>query len=540
MQHFSLYLEDHRSLSSSRVVRFQWILWLALALFCLGLHGNALGQSVSLWFTHDKPKPQIAEALQILSQAGLEGLRPEDYDPQTLEAQIKQLSGLSGNARTTAQTQFERALTTTMLHYMQDLQQGRIQPRQIHENFHAPHHQQPDLRTYLQQAIDQRKLDASIQSLAPTFPLYPALKKALARYKGLSSHPAWKHALPSAKQNKIEPGSPYEGNDQLQARLIALGDLPANTPPPGTLYQGKLVDGIKAFQTRHGLQPDGIIGRGTMEQLQVTPAARANQIALSMERLRWTPLQHGSKVIVVNIPAFMLHAYQNRPDGSIDIQVEMKVIIGKALNTQTPLFDEDMKMIEFSPYWNIPPSIARQETIPAIRRDPSYFQKQQLEFVDSQGNVFNTVSQARLDAVLAGTMRIRQRPGPHNALGDIKFIFPNNDHIYMHHTPAVQLFHRSRRDFSHGCIRLEEPVALAKFVLADDPAWTEPRIRSAMDSGKSNTIRLKQPIPVVIAYSTAMVRNGKVFFYSDIYGHDKLLSVALDQRSRAWTASKPQ
>ena len=510
-----------------------------MVVFCLGLNGNAFAQASNLWFHHNKPKPLVTEALQILNQAGVEGLRPEDYEASSLDTQFKQLSMLSGQAKTTAQTRFERALTTSMLRYMQDLQQGRIQPRQIHEHFDAPSHEKLDLPAHLQQAIHADKLTSSIQSLAPTFPLYPALKKALVRYKGLSDHPAWKHPLPPIKHNKLEPGSPYEGSAQLQARLIALGDLPSQAPGPGPIYQGKLAEGVKAFQARHGLQSDGIIGRGTMEQLQVTPAARAKQIALSMERLRWTPLQHGSKMIVVNIPAFMLHAFQNQPDGSIDIQVEMKVIIGKALNTQTPLFDEAMRMIEFSPYWNIPPSIARQETIPAIRRDASYFQKQQLEFVDSQGNVFTSVTQGRLDAVLAGTMRIRQRPGPHNALGDIKFIFPNNDHIYMHHTPAVQLFHRSRRDFSHGCIRLEEPVALAKFVLADDPAWTESRIRSAMESGKSNTIRLKQPIPVVIAYSTAMVRNGKVFFYSDIYGHDNLLSIALDQRSRALAAAKP-
>ena len=531
--------ENQRSLSSSHVERFKWIVWLAIAMLGIGLDVNAYAQSISLWFDHDKPKPQVAEALHLLQQAGIEGLRTEDYEPSSLEKQLKQLSELSGHAKTTAQTQFERTLTASMLRYMQDLQQGRIQPRQIHEHFDAPKHQTRDLPAYLKQGIEQGKLTASIQSLAPTFPLYPALKKALKQYQGLSDHFAWKHPLPPLNNHKIEPGSPYSGNAQLQARLIALGDLPANAPDPGPIYQGKLVEGIKAFQIRHGLQPDGVIGRNTMEQLQVTPRSRARQIALSMERLRWTPLQHGSKMIVVNLPAFMLHAYQNHPDSSIDIQVEMKVIIGKALNTQTPLFDEDMKMIEFSPYWNIPPSIARKETIPAIRRDASYFQKQQLEFVDSQGNVFTSVSQARLDAVLAGTMRIRQRPGPHNALGDIKFIFPNNDHIYMHHTPAVQLFHRSRRDFSHGCIRLEEPVALAKFVLADDPAWTESQIRSAMENGKSSTIRLKQPIPVVIAYSTAMVKHGKVFFYSDIYGHDKLLSVALDQRSRSLPAAKP-
>ncbi len=519
------------------------LLWLAryfmMLMMCAFAHQSvAVSQTNWFWFEHDKPKPQVTEALGILSRADQDGLHAQDYLAQSLNDRLNQLMLKPSDERTAAKRDFERDLTTAMLRYMQDLHRGRVQPRQIHEHFDAPRHQQIDLDQYLKQAVTQNRLSASIQALAPAFPLYPALKKALVTYRALAGHPAWKQPLPPLKSKKLDPGNPYEGTAQLQARLIALGDMPAHAHAPGLSYQGALVEGVKAFQARHGLEADGVIGRATMEQLQVTPAERARQIALSMERLRWTPLQHGNKMIVVNIPAFMLHAYQNRPDGSIDVQVEMKVIIGKALNTRTPLFDEDMRMIEFSPYWNIPPSIARQETIPAIKRDPAYFQRQQLEFVDSQGNVYTSVTDARLDAVLAGTMRIRQRPGPHNALGDIKFIFPNNEHIYMHHTPAVQLFHRTRRDFSHGCIRLEEPVALAKFVLADDPAWSESRIRAAMDSGKSNTIRLKQPIPVVIAYSTAMVKHGKVFFYPDIYGHDKLLSVALDQRSRALATLK--
>jgi murein L,D-transpeptidase YcbB/YkuD len=248
-----------------------------------------------------------------------------------------------------------------------------------------------------------------------------------------------------------------------------------------------------------------------------------------MERLRWTPLQQGDRLIVVNIPGFMLYAYETDAQGALDIQVEMRVVIGRSLNQRTPIFDEDMQFIEFSPYWNIPISIARSETLPAIERNPDYLAKQGMEFVDRQGNVSHAVTAQKLQAVRNGELRIRQRPGPNNALGDIKFIFPNNQNIFMHHTPATQLFSLSRRDFSHGCIRLEDPVALAMFVLKDEPQWTQERIREAMTAGTSRTIKLRSPVPVLIGYSTVIARDGRVYFYPDIYGHDQRLDQALSK-----------
>lgn len=184
------------------------------------------------------------------------------------------------------------------------------------------------------------------------------------------------------------------------------------------------------------------------------------------------------------------------------------IIVGKALDTRTPLFDEDMRYIEFSPYWNVPRSIATKELVPQLRDDPAHFTDQGLEFVTDARAAVQTLTPAHLDAVMQGSWRIRQRPGPKNALGDIKFIFPNNANIYLHHTPAIGLFDRARRDLSHGCIRIEDPVALARFVLQDDPLWTEESIRAAMQAGKSSMIGLQQPLPVLIAYSTVVVQGG--------------------------------
>jgi murein L,D-transpeptidase YcbB/YkuD len=289
---------------------------------------------------------------------------------------------------------------------------------------------------------------------------------------------------------------------------------------------------VAAFQRRHGLNPDQVIGPQTLAQLQVTPAARVRQIELALERLRWTPLMQAPRMVVINIPEFVLRAYEVR-DGGIEVIEKMKVIVGKAVDTRTPVFAEDMRYIEFGPYWNVPASIARAEIVPKVRQAPGYFAQQGFEFVARDGKVSNTLSAAQLDAVLAGQLRIRQRPGPQNALGDIKFVFPNSDSIYLHDTPSTRLFGHDRRDFSHGCIRVEEPVALAKFVLQDMPEWTEERIRDAMGRGRSATLRLATPVRVLITYITTVVKDGRVHFFEDIYGQDKRLDAALQRRAQA-------
>jgi murein L,D-transpeptidase YcbB/YkuD len=240
----------------------------------------------------------------------------------------------------------------------------------------------------------------------------------------------------------------------------------------------------------------------------------------------------GPRRIVVNLPEFVLRAYEVDPNGRIQVREQMKVIVGRALDTRTPQFDEAMRFVEFSPYWNVPDSIARKELVPKLRRDPGYYSRQGFEFVDRAGRVVDGLTTDRLDAVLAGTLRLRQRPGDRNALGDIKFVFPNRDSIFLHHTPATALFARDRRDLSHGCIRVEHPVALARFVLQDEPGWTEARIRAAMAAGTPTTQALSRPLTVLITYGTALVLGGRLHFFDDVYGHDRVLEAALRQRVR--------
>jgi L,D-transpeptidase YcbB len=262
----------------------------------------------------------------------------------------------------------------------------------------------------------------------------------------------------------------------------------------------------------------------------VSPAARVRQIELGLERLRWTPLLQAQRMIVVNIPEFVLRAYEVR-DERIVVGEEMKIIVGKALDTRTPLFDAELQLIEFSPYWNVPPSIARGEIVPKLRRDPGYFEREGFEFLDPGGRVDAALSAANLDALYAGRLRIRQRPGERNALGAIKFVFPNDAHIFLHHTPSVGLFAHERRDFSHGCIRVERPVELAQFVLQDMPEWTRERIVQAMARGESTTLRVATPVRVLIAYGTVLVKQGRVHFFEDIYGQDRKLDAALRQNA---------
>lgn len=496
------------------------------------------------WFEAQRPAAQAVQATELLRQAFTYGLDPADYQAQELTRAV-QSAKESGNWDVNARRRLDAALTGAMQRYLSDLQSGRVTPEQVQAAFAPRQRPQTDVSVILRQAVASGQLAQAVQTMARHIPTAQPLRDALQQYRDLAGMPQWLTPLPAPAGGKLVAGQAYPGLDVLVQRLQALGDLAAEppapvvstdarvaAPPAQPLFAGSLVEAVRTFQHRHGLEPDGVIGRMTLAQLNVTPAQRVRQIELTLERLRWTPLMQGRRMVVVNVPEFMLRAYTVRPDG-VDIALEMKIIVGKALDTRTPLFDEDMLRIEFSPYWNIPRSITVNETLPRLREDPAYFEQQGLEFVTSERTVVNTLSEANLEAVEHGGWRIRQRPGPKNALGDIKFILPNDGSIYLHHTPAPSLFARERRDFSHGCIRVEAPVALAQFVLQEEPQWTEERIRSAMDSGKSRTFNLREPLPVLIAYDTVVVKHGAIYFYDDLYGHDRLLDKALRARSAA-------
>ena len=481
------------------------------------------------------------EIVARLAAAADDGLDAADYGAQRLRAALDRQAAAPGDA--TAAARLDDALAAALLRYLRDLRQGRIDPRALHQAYTGTAAVAFDAVAATERALAAGSLAGALREALPPVPMYGALRAALARCRELRDHPGWQQGLPPLPKAsrrgapaKLEPGQPWAGVPLLAQRLAAWGDLaapPAAQPEAAPVaYDGPLVDALRAFQRRHGLLDDGVLGRATLAELEVAPAQRARQIELTMERLRWTPLMQAPRMIVVNLPEFVLRAYEVQPDGRVTVRAQMKVIVGRALDTRTPQFDETLRFVEFSPYWNVPPSIARKELVPRLRRDPGHFAREGFEFVDGAGQVSTALSAARLDAVMAGALRIRQRPGPRNALGDIKFVFPNRDNIYLHHTPATALFERDRRDFSHGCIRVEKPVELARFVLQDEPGWSEARIREAMASGTSSTLRLAQPLRVLITYATALVLGGRLHFAADLYGHDRLLDAALQQRRR--------
>ncbi len=512
----------------------RWLVggWLALSLVATTAAAQPQDTQIPLWFDAERPSAQAQQAVQILLSAADEGLEPHHYQAADLTQAVTQAS--TGPALAPAgQASLDAALTRAMQHYLNDLSRGRVNPVQINANFSPPSAPAADVATWLRVAVREQRLRQAVEQLATQAPMAGPLRQVLARYRALGQHPAWQVPLAPLPGRKLDAGQPYAGLPLLAQRLQALGDLEAGAQVPARL-EGVLIPALMHFQERHGLTPDGVLGPKTMQQLNIVPGQRAEQIALTMERLRWTPLRQAARMVVVNVPEFLLRAYEVQ-NGHIQVKLTMKVIVGKALDTRTPLFDEEMRFIELSPFWNIPLSIARHETVPRLRADPGYLARQGMEFVTASGQVVTAMAPGHLDAVLSGAWRIRQRPGPQNALGDIKFVFPNNDNIYLHHTPSPGLFERDRRDFSHGCIRVQDPVALAKFMLQDEAAWPEERIRAAMAGGESSSLRLEKPVTVLIAYSTVVAKAGRVFFYPDLYGHDRLLAKALRQHAAGLT-----
>lgn len=478
-----------------------------------------------VWLTDGRPNAMAKQAVAQLQAASEDGLNPAHYLAPEFSQTLSRLSTATVPDPILA-VAFSTRLTAAMTQYLHDLALGRVSASDVQHRFDGGVPRDFDASAQLQQALSRGDLSIAVEQARPSFPLYQALRQALLRYQALADDPAWQTALPMPAGRKLEQGQPYTGLGMLQARLLAMGDLQAPYEPSG-VFDATLVAALKTFQERHGLTVDGILGPQTLAALNVTPVARAEQIALSMERMRWTPLARGDRVIAVNIPGFMLYAYEIDQAGQVSLALEMRVVVGQ-INRRTPVFDEDMRYIEFSPYWNIPYSIARRDTIPALRADPDYLYRQQMEFVDASGRVSTTVTPEVLQAVLNGDLRIRQRPGPKNALGSIKFILPNDQNIFLHHTPSTQLFECERRAFSSGCVRVEKPLALAMFALGDDPDWPEDAVWQAMHAGESKTVRLRKPVPVIIAYSTVIAKDGVVRFYPDLYGHDVTLRKALD------------
>jgi murein L,D-transpeptidase YcbB/YkuD len=486
----------------------------------------APAQYAPAW-THDgHPDPILAVALDELRAAPDRGLDPSDYDVDRLTSEAARTDA-DGDGEHLAR--FDVAVTTALLRYMSDLNLGRVRVDET-DTALAERLKRFDAVELLRAGLIGNQLPQMIAGVESDFPFYARLKSLLPRYRELAGRALPELPPPSGKARKVAPGDRYAGTLGLRERLWAFGDLTDPTLGPPKRYAEPLVSAVKAFQARHGLDPDGVLGTATLAALNVPPARRLRQIELSLERLRWLPSVPHGRYLAVNVPAFRLMVF----DGAEPPAFAMRVIAGKAEDTPTPAFVGELKYIEFNPYWNVPPSIATGEILPKLARHPGYLAANDMEIVSAThaGSGPIRAEAAALAAVASGRLRIRQRPGPKNPLGPIKFALPNTENIYLHSTPSPNLFQRARRDFSHGCIRVEDPVVLAQFLLRDQPDWTRDAIEEAMaPGGKNRFVKLTTPVPVAIFYSTVMVgESGEALFLPDVYGWDDDLESALAAR----------
>jgi murein L,D-transpeptidase YcbB/YkuD len=325
---------------------------------------------------------------------------------------------------------------------------------------------------------------------------YKALKDQLKKYVDIAKNGGWPKITAGKKKFKKGVASPEIS--VIKKRLEITGDMPAGDT--SQRFNDTLETAIKNFQQRHGYKPTGIISDSLIKEMNVPAQQRVEQILMNMDRMRWLTNEPSGNLIVVNIPEFVLHVYEGKQKA-----FDMDVVVGKE-GHNTMMFNGDLNQVVFCPYWNVPSSIVTQEILPAIEKHPDYLAKQDMETVGNDED---------------GVPKIRQRPGPKNALGKVKFLFPNSFNIYLHDTPVKSLFEKDKRAYSHGCIRVREPEKLAQYVLRNQPEWTPEKINEAMNSGQEKFVKVKDPIPVLITYYTAWVdENGQMNFREDIYGHD--------------------
>jgi murein L,D-transpeptidase YcbB/YkuD len=464
-----------------------------------------------VWMDGSAPN-QRAKGLQAaLKETVADGLNPASYDfkPEgPLQVHEKSWNPLKKGAVPPAQVaDAEVRYTASFLKLAAELLVGRVDPARVDPNWFGQYRLVAPERM-LERVAETGRVRATLNGLVPHHPQYDALRAAMQRYRDIAAHGGWPTGFTAGNLTPQKLAA-------LRQRLAAEGDLPsapaAATPAaaPAT-FDATLREGLKRFEQRHGLVPDARLDAAAVRELNVPVEQRIHEVELNLERWRWLPESLGDKHILVNIPSFWLQGIEN---GKPTIQ--MRVVIGKVENP-TPIFSDSMTTVVFSPYWNVPPKIAKNEILPALQRDPGYLARNNMEVVRGS----QVVSPWSVDWD-AGGFTVRQRPGGKNALGGVKFVFPNNFDVYLHDTPADALFNANDRTFSHGCVRVEKPFELAQWVLAGQKDWTPERIETAMHQGREQHVALKRPIPVYLVYATAWVEaDGRVSFRDDVYGHD--------------------
>lgn len=476
-----------------------------------------------VWDQKDGYDEIARAAIVALRASGERGLQA-DYDVPLLDSLAEARSDRDPFRR----AERDLLLTLAILRYLRDLRDGRVAVTPFgHLKTEVPIPTDVGLLT---RAAGGTPVETLAREVEPHLAQYRNLLGQLTKYQSLAD--TFRFGRLAAGTPR--PGRPFAGVAELRRRLVAFGDLSADAPEGvAGEYDSTLVAGVRRFQVRHALAPDGVLGAGTRRALGVTPAQRVRQLVLALERLRWLPPMDAGRLLVVNIPAFELFAFDSVGGSEVPV-LRMPVVIGSAFDHRTPVMLQPLHTVEFRPFWNVPRSIVREELLPLIAADSLYLRKQRMQVVGARDTVLGDSVTPRLARGLAaGRYRVRQLPGPWNALGRTKISFPNDHDVYLHGTPDLAAFRRARRDVSHGCIRLRDPAEVSEWLLQGS-GWGRFEIQSAM-TGSRDTVRagIDRPAWVLLYYSTAAATpEGEAYFYADIYGQDRPLMAALLARVR--------
>ncbi len=485
---------------------------------CLAVIYHKKGLS-PLWVTASGPGSRAMIILDTLGKAYEEGLDPADYG-------VEMMTRLWHSLEPESLARLDTLITFNLIKYIHDVSRGQIKLRYIEPLLFAEAGDVDfDPLATVDKALAVTDLAAYLASLPPAHHHYTNLKKALKIYRDLALKGGWE-TIPPGKI--IRPGDSDHRIPAIVKRLAVTGDLEPPVEGESMVYGADLVFSVKKFQSRHGLNPDGVVGPITLKTLNVPVHKAIRQIMINMARWRWQEHFLGEKYILVNIAGFDLSGFENG-----ELKIHFPVIVG-ALQHQTPVFSDRVMYIDFNPYWNITPSIARKEELPGLRKDPYHLVKRHIRLFSSWKSDAVELDSTTMNwmNITPGKMagfKLRQDPGPWNALGRVKFIFPNKYDVYMHDTPSQNLFKHNKRDFSHGCIRVSDPPGLALFILSNGPGgWTREKIQAILNSRKRTVIRPDVSVPVHITYQTTWVdKDGLICFNRDIYDRDRKLGQAL-------------
>lgn len=472
------------------------------------------------WIRAGRPGPEVERLVAAIEGSSLDGLDPNAYHLEAIRALIER----RGELGPTSLVDLDLLATDAFLVLGSHLLHGRVDPARVRSEWLADR-RGADMETVLAAALEDGDVGRALDALRQPQRGYRAMRNALGRLRAVQVSGGWP---------PVEAGPTLRAGDSgprvaaLRRRLEASGDLPAGGAPESPdVFDTTLEAGVRVFQERHGLEVDGAAGRATVEALNVPVSGRIERLIVNLERWRWMPADLGRRHILVNIPDFVVQVRE----GSETV-LRMRAIVGRHYR-QTPVFSGRMTHLVLSPYWHVPPGIAAADKLPLLRQDPSYLRAQRMTLLDLRDN--RPVDPASVDwSSLTGSefnrrYRLRQDPGPLNALGRVKFMFPNPYNVYLHDTPTRELFGQVERSFSSGCIRVERPLELAGYLLRDDPAWPPERIARAAEASTETVVNLPAPVPVHLQYWTAFVDGeGRLNFRRDLYARDAAVVAALE------------